>query len=146
MALSSQSERTSGAITTINVTPLVDITLVLLIIFMVTAKLIVHRDALAVDLPKAATGAGVQEIFSVLLSAQGGTQVNGVTLPNEDGIESLARAARAANPELRAVINADGAVYHRRVMHVLDLLRRAGVSRIGFGVVPEPKSSPKPAD
>jgi len=146
MASSPQLERQSGAITSINVTPLVDITLVLLIIFMVTAKLIVRRDALTVDLPRAATGASVQEIFSIVLAAGGQTEVNGVAVPNDDEIGRLARLAREANPELRAVIKADGAVYHRRVMHVLDLLRGAGVSKIGFGVVPELEALRKPGD
>jgi biopolymer transport protein ExbD len=50
----------SGAITGINVTPLVDITLVLLIVFMVTAKLIVNNKGLPIDLPKAATGGEVR--------------------------------------------------------------------------------------
>lgn len=144
MASSLQPGRPSGAITNINITPLVDITLVLLIIFMVTAKFIVRRDALVVDLPKASTGTGIQEVFSIVLSAEGRTQVNGVTLTSDDEILRLARAARAANSEVRAVIKADGAVFHRRVMHVLDLLREAGVAKIGFGVVPEPEQPPKP--
>jgi biopolymer transport protein ExbD len=65
------SRSSNGAITGINVTPLVDITLVLLIIFMVTAKLVVRRDAMTLDLPKATTGAEVQEIFSVAILADG---------------------------------------------------------------------------
>jgi phytoene dehydrogenase-like protein len=56
MAAGSSTRAPGGAITGINVTPLVDITLVLLIVFMVTAKLIVRRQALPVDLPKAASG------------------------------------------------------------------------------------------
>jgi biopolymer transport protein ExbD len=127
-----------GPITGINVTPLVDITLVLLIIFMVTAKLIVNHDALAVDLPKAVTGDQIQDIFSVVLTAGGATQVNEAVVLSDDAILPLARSAHATNKELRAVIKADGAVEHRRVMHVLDVLRQAGVSRVGFGVVPEP--------
>jgi biopolymer transport protein ExbD len=130
-----------GAITGINVTPLVDITLVLLIVFMVTAKLIVSHAALPVDLPKAATGNDVQEVFSVVLTSGGGTQVNGSTLRSEDEILPLARTAQGANRDLRAVIKADGDVAHRRVMHVLDLLRQAGVSKIGFGVSPIPSAA-----
>jgi biopolymer transport protein ExbD len=126
----------AAAITNINVTPLVDITLVLLIVFMVTAKLIVRNDALAVDLPKAATGSEVQELLSVVLFASGGTQVNGVSLSSDKEIPDRARSTRVAG-ELRVVIKADGAVPHRRVMHVLDLLRQAGISKIGFGVEPE---------
>jgi biopolymer transport protein ExbD len=146
----SQGGSHGAAITGINVTPLVDITLVLLIIFMVTAKLIVRRDALPLDLPKAATGSEVQEIFSVVLFAAGGTQIDGTSVATDDDILPRARAARgaAANEDLRAVIKADGAVPHRRVMHVLDLLRRAGISKIGFGVEPdaEPATSAHEAE
>jgi len=69
------SSRPNAPITGINVTPLVDITLVLLVIFMVTAKLVVSR-ALPMDLPKAATGGEVQQIFSVSLLANGTRQVD----------------------------------------------------------------------
>ena len=65
-----------GMINGINVTPLVDIMLVLLIIFMVTAKLVVAPEsALGVQLPKAASGDAVQVIFSVQLTRQGGSFV-----------------------------------------------------------------------
>ena len=136
--MASGTSRGSAAITGINVTPLVDITLVLLIIFMVTAKLIVNHNALTVDLPKAATGNEVQEIFSVILTANGAVQANGAPLANDDDILPRARVAQSANKDLRAVIKADGDVAHRRVMHVLDLLRQAGVAKIGFGVLPAP--------
>jgi biopolymer transport protein ExbD len=129
-----------GAITSINVTPLVDITLVLLIVFMVTAKLIVRDRALPVDLPKAASGTEIQDVFSVTLSASGETRIGGQPVA-EDAVLGRATAAHDANPELRAAIEADGSVPHARVMRVLDLLRQAGVSKIGFGVVPQPSSS-----
>lgn len=136
------SQTPLGAITSINVTPLVDITLVLLIIFIVTAKLIVGHHAMPVDLPKAASGSEVQEIFSVVLSAGGEVQVNGQNLASDDQILSLARARSERNTNLRAVIKADGKVFHSRVMHVLDLLRLAGISKIAFGVVPLPLNRP----
>ncbi len=135
------TSRGRSAINGINVTPLVDITLVLLIVFIVTAKLIVRHDALAVDLPKAATGSEVQEVFSVAIAASGEVRVNGEALGAEDGIVPRAVAARVAHGDLRALIKADGAVPHARVMHVLDLLKQAGVGRVGFGVVPGPASS-----
>jgi biopolymer transport protein ExbD len=127
-----------GAITGINVTPLVDVTLVLLIIFMVTAKLIVNHSAMTVDLPKAASGSDVQEILSVVLAFPTGTEVNGERLGDDEGIAIRARGAAAKDKDVRAVIKADGAIPHSRVMHVLDVLRESGVSKIGFGVTPVP--------
>lgn len=120
-------------ITGINVTPLVDITLVLLIIFMVTAKLVVSQ-AIPLDLPRATTGGEVQQVFNLTLTSAGETVVNGTLVNSDADLVSRARVALAAQPELRAVIQADGAVAHRRVMHVMDLLRQANVSRVAFGV------------
>jgi len=125
----------SAPITGINVTPLVDITLVLLIIFMVTAKLVMSR-ALPMDLPKAATGGEVQQIFSLSLHADGSTQVDGAPADTDEAVLGRARQALARNVELRAVVQADGSVPHSRVMHELDVLRQAGLSRIAFGVLP----------
>ena len=126
----------NSAITGINVTPLVDITLVLLIIFMVTAKLIVTPKAMNLELPKAMSGKDVQEIFSIVLFADGKAQANGRWLPSDDAVLEIAQGEAGKHSDLRTVIKADNAVPHGRVMHVLDLLRRAGLAKIGFGVVP----------
>ena len=122
-------------ITGINVTPLVDIMLVLLIIFMVTAKLIVSKSV-PLDLPKAASGSDIQTMFSIVLASDGTTQIDSKTVPGDDAILAQARAAREKNPELRAIIKADAAVPHGRVIHVLDLLKQAQVAKIAFGVSP----------
>lgn len=129
------SNKPNQPITGINVTPLVDITLVLLIIFLVTAKLVVSR-AVPMELPRAATGGEVQEVFSVSLLLNGTLQVDGSTVADDAALLRLARAAGARNKELRAVIRADGAVPHARVMQALDVLRQAGLSRIAFAVAP----------
>ena len=127
---------TDDAFTGINVTPLVDITLVLLIIFMVTTKIVLNQTV-PLDLPKAATGTSdVQVVFSIVLAADGRAMVDSNGIPNDDAILALARDAQTAHPDLRAVIKADAAVTHGRVIHVLDLLKQAHVSKIAFGVSP----------
>jgi biopolymer transport protein ExbD len=131
-------------ITGINVTPLVDITLVLLVVFMVTAKLIVGHHALVVDLPRAATGQDVQQLFAVRVSASGALEIEGERI-DDDALLRRAGTARRRHEGLRAVIDADAGVAHGRVMRVLDLLRQAGVSRIGFGVVTPPSASSQAA-
>jgi len=139
------SQPPSSAITSINVTPLVDITLVLLIVFMVTAKLIVTPPkALKLDLPKAASGADVQDVFSVVLYESGKAEINGAAVTSDQAVLDLARAASWRSEDLRVVIKADGAVAHRRVMHMLDLMKIAGLAKVGFGVVPEPAPSGHP--
>lgn len=130
------AQQADDAITGINVTPLVDITLVLLIIFMVTTKIVLNQTV-PLDLPKAATGTSdVQTVFSIILAADGRAVVDTNPIANDDAILALARTAQAAHPDLRAVIKADAAVTHGRVIHVLDLLKQAHVSKIAFGVTP----------
>jgi biopolymer transport protein ExbD len=146
MASGSSARAPGGAITGINVTPLVDVTLVLLVVFMVTAKVVVRHQALPVDLPKAASGEQVQEVFSVVLPADGGIVIDGQRLQDDDAVLARGRSAVRTNREVRAVIQADGGVPHRRVMHVLDLLRQAGVSKIGFGVSPPTEPSALPTE
>lgn len=127
------SSKPSAPITGINVTPLVDITLVLLIIFMVTAKLVVSR-AMPLDLPKAATGSEVQQVFALSLRADGSTYVDGQATPRDQDVLRLAKSALHKQPELRAVVQADGSVPHQRVMRALDVLRQSGVARVAFAV------------
>jgi biopolymer transport protein ExbD len=90
------------------------------------------------DLPKAVDAEAAALIFDVILGADGSTQVQGHAVPNDDAILPAARDAHAKNPELRAVIKADSQVPHGRVIHVLDLLKQAGVAKIAFGVSPLP--------
>lgn len=124
-----------GMIVGINVTPLVDITLVLLIIFIVTARIVV-APAVPMDLPQAATGQEVQVVFSVMLPLDGTLLVNGSPVADRRELTTRAAAALQENPEIRAVVHADGDVAHRQVLAAMDALRQAGMSRIAFGVAP----------
>ena len=145
MGASQQQE--DEIISGINVTPLVDVCLVLVIIFIVIAQDIVSQT-LPMDLPKAATGSEQQTVFSLELSAAGETVVNSKRVPNDDALLPLAREAHAKNPEVRAVIKADTAVPHGRVIRVMDLLKQAGVAKVAFGVSPvsaEAGAAPAPA-
>jgi biopolymer transport protein TolR len=135
MAGSSMSSRPGAIIEGINVTPLVDIMLVLLVIFIVTAKLLVTQ-AIPMDLPTAARTEELQVVFAVSVPSTGPTRVNGQAVADEATLEGQARAALKQDPELRAVIQADGAVAHRRVIQTLDTLRKAGMSRVAFATVP----------
>ena len=125
-----------GLIAGINVTPLVDVTLVLLIIFMVTARIIVSQG-MPMDLPKSASGEALQTVFAVELTADGKTRIDSEAVTDDDAMVPLAKKAKAKNKDLRAVIRADRKVEHGRVIHVLDLLRRSGIAKIAFAVTPE---------
>jgi len=128
----------------INVTPLVDITLVLLIIFIVTAKIIV-TPAVPLDLPKAATAEEVQVVLSVIMERQGRILVDGAPAADDAAFLASVRAKAAEENELRAVISADGDVPHRRTLHVLDLLRQAAVTKVAFAASPLDETSGQPA-
>jgi biopolymer transport protein ExbD len=115
----------------INVTPLVDIVLVLLIVFMVTAKMVVS-PAVPLDLPEAKKGEEVQTVFVVSLPKGGGLLVDGEEVPRNELLQH-AKEALAQTPDLRAVMQVDGDVAHRDVIGVLDVLKDAGIAKIAFG-------------
>lgn len=124
-----------GPIVGINVTPMVDIVLVLLIIFIVTAKIIV-TPAVEMDLPEASTAGEIQVVLSVIVPARGATLVDGEPVAGDDDLARRAAAVRKKNPQARAVIHADGDVPHRRVIATIDALQRGGLSRIAFATLP----------
>src|SRR6187402_18402 len=132
-----------GMVSGINVTPLVDVTLVLLIIFMVTARIIVSQG-MPMDLPKSASGEALQTVFAIELTADGKTRIDSEAVGNDEALTPLAKTAKAKNKDLRAVIRADRKVEHGRVIHVLDLLRRAGIAKIAFAVTPSTEGLPAP--
>jgi biopolymer transport protein ExbD len=127
----------------INVTPLVDVALVLLIIFLVTARMVVAPNAaLKLTLPTAATGEQVTPVFAVTLTTDGVTRVNGQPVAADADFLGRARAEHQAHPDLRAVIQADGEVHHARVVKTMDLLSQAGVTQIAFAVQPDKGAPP----
>lgn len=128
MAHSSSSDE---SITGINVTPLVDITLVLLIIFMVTAKLIAGQSV-PLDLPKAATAGVTQTIFTVEIDDRGHVSANGQPMANRLALEQKASVALGEDRALRALISASTRASHGTVLQVMDTLRRVGLTKIAF--------------
>jgi biopolymer transport protein TolR len=119
------------AITGINVTPLVDITLVLLIIFMVTAKLIAGQGV-PLDLPKAATAGVTQTVLTVEIDERGHVTANGQAVADRAALEQRAKAALGDDPALRALISASARASHGTVLQVMDSLRKVGLSKIAF--------------
>jgi biopolymer transport protein ExbD len=126
-----------GMISGINVTPLVDVALVLLIIFLVTARMVVAPNAaLKLTLPTASSGEQVTPVFAVTLTTDGITRVNGQPVAEDAEFLARAKAEHQLHPDLRAVIQADGEVHHARVVKTMDLLSQAGVAQIAFAVQP----------
>jgi biopolymer transport protein ExbD len=126
------SSSSDESITGINVTPLVDVVLVLLVVLMVTATYLASRS-IPVDLPSGKTGEATTAPLTVSLTKAGNLYVDGVP-SSEAELRARLASARSREPELRAVIAADGAVPHRRVVGIIDLLRQEHVDRFAINV------------
>jgi biopolymer transport protein ExbD len=115
----------------INMIPLIDVMLVLLVIFIITAPLLTH--AVKVDLPKAASQATQTQPDNVQLAidAVGIVYWNGEIL-DRSGWRSRMDAAAAQQPQPEVHIRADGSVAYRRVAQVMADAAKAGLTRIGF--------------
>jgi biopolymer transport protein TolR len=131
---SSSSVRADETISGINVTPLVDVVLVLLVVLMVTASYITSR-AIPVELPRGATGEAVQVPLAVTIDKNGALFLDAAPI-GADELRRKIREARAQTRDLRAIIAADGAVPHREVVKVIDLLRQENVIQFAINVNP----------
>jgi biopolymer transport protein ExbD len=122
----------------INVTPLVDVVLVLLIILMVTAQYVAEKNSIPMELPKAATGDSntTPSTLSVSIDKDGRFYLDAAQLTLED-MRGRVRDAYAKDHETRAVISADGRVSHSEVVKVIDLLRQEKVTKFAINVRPE---------
>jgi biopolymer transport protein ExbD len=129
-------------ITGINVTPLVDIVLVLLIIFMVTANFIV-RETVEVDLPRAANSNDktVQGPVMITMDKDARLFFDGTEL-DENALLAKMRAAVANDKEVRAIISADQSLNYGKVMGLIDLVKEAGITRFALNIQKEAKGTP----
>ena len=134
MAFSNKTEQT--AMSEINVTPLVDVMLVLLIVFIVTAPLLMQ--AVQVKLPKTAAVNPVKDARTVQLSvnAEGSVFVDQRPI-HFDILEAELKKLLAQNPELNVQIHADESVRYGRVAQVMAAAQRAGIVKLGFVTVPK---------
>lgn len=131
--MASSTDDADGPITSINVTPLVDIILVVLIIFMATAPLI-QRRAMQVDVPKAAHHtASAAEALQILLKADGSILVAGKPMDRAQLAQSL-KLGIEKEPGLRVTFAADKAIGYGEIVALLDIIRGSGVRKIGLEV------------
>jgi biopolymer transport protein TolR len=137
MAFDQQSSGGSDAISQINVTPLVDVMLVLLIIFMVTAPIL--QQGVTVDLPKVAAGplSGQEEQLVVNVGKNGQVFLNDTLMTPEALTEKL-RAIAAARPDRQLYVRADQAVPYGQVMRIMGAVHDAGLTRVGLVTEPPP--------
>ena len=120
-------------ISEINVVPLVDIILVVLIIFMVTAPMFL-KPSINVNLPKAASGEeSVPSQLNITITADGRVLLNGKDSTNDE-ISTYTREQATANPDLQAVIAADKDVPHGQVVTLIDTVKSAGVKKFAISI------------
>src|SRR5687767_2070249 len=128
----------SDMMSDINVTPFVDIVLVLLIILMVTSTEIV-KATIQVDLPQAASGGEtVESTLNIIITKDGEFYVDGIKASEQDLVDNV-RRKKAENPKLQAVIAADQAVTYNFVVRAIDLVKENGVTSFALNVDREPK-------
>jgi biopolymer transport protein ExbD len=135
MAGGARSGGDDDLITDINVTPLVDVVLVLLIILMVTATAIVSKT-IPMELPKASTGEQTPTTLAVSIDQSGQVFVDTIPVTTEE-LRARVRVARESDEDLRAVIAADGRIAHAKVVQVIDVLRQERVTKFAINVRPE---------
>jgi biopolymer transport protein ExbD len=137
--MASPQQDNDDAIFGINVTPLVDITLVLLIIFMATAHMIVHRS-MNLSLPKVANSENVPtQSIQILLSSDKSLKLNGQPVDAQALAINLAQMSRL-DPGLRVTLSADERVSWGDVAAVLDTIRGAGITHIATEMQPKRKA------
>lgn len=122
-------------ITDINITPFVDIILVVLIIFMVTATYIV-APSIKVNLPEAATGENSEDSsLGLTITAEGILLLNGDEISKED-LRLKIREEKANNKDVVCLIAADTVVQHGDVIALIDLVRQEGVAKFAINIEP----------
>lgn len=124
-------------IVSINVTPLVDIMLVLLIIFMVATSYIV-QNSIEVDLPKAASGGETLDTtLSVILQKDGSYYLNGEKTTLEGIAAKCREVYKTDGDKSLAIISADKEVSHGKVVKLIDTVRINGVKKFAINIEPE---------
>ena len=136
--MASKYSSDSDSISDINVVPLVDIILVVLIIFMVTAPMIM-KPSIGVNLPKAASGEQTAPTqLTITLTSDGKTLLNGS--PADDVlISAKSKEQSEKNPDAQAIISADKSVPHGQVVHVIDIVKTSGIKKFAISIEKESK-------
>lgn len=131
MASVNSSDDEDGAVDGINITPLVDVLMVVLVMFILTAT--AQVAGIRVDLPKASSSVSLSESRTKAISINDAGQVfldaYPVTLPE---LEDRLRTEKAVNPDFPVVIRGDAVVQYQKVIEVLDLLRRLELTQVGL--------------
>jgi biopolymer transport protein TolR len=136
MAFKPQSEN-EGAMSEINVTPLVDVMLVLVIILLITAPLL--TQSVHVTLPKTAeTTANIKDQpLQLAIDAKGIITLNKQTIENLPALETVLKSELVKNKDVALHLYADQAVVYKKIAEVMATVQHAGIAKIAFVTVEE---------
>ena len=138
--MAASRHRPGEVISAINVTPFVDIVLVLLIILMVTSTHIV-KASLKVELPKAASGGeAVESTLNIVVTKDSEILLDG-NLVDETKLIAAVKSEKQKNPQLQAVISADKGVPYGAVVNVIDLVKLNGVKTFALNIERKPRAA-----
>jgi biopolymer transport protein TolR len=122
-----------GLVTDINVTPLVDIMLCLLVIFMVTTTYVV-ADSIKIDLPNAASGeTTTPSTIAIVFSKERKLYMNGQEI-TEPELRVKVKEEVAKNKDTQAIIGADRVVSHGEVIHLIDIIKLDGITKFALNI------------
>lgn len=147
MAGNIERRHDNDGINEINITPFVDIVLVLLIIFMISTPAMIYRG-MKVQLPKAATGEDLSHVtLNISVTKDGSIFLDSRKITLDDLKRAFAKM-KEQQAQSDALISADSEVPHGKVMEISDFLRSQGVAQVGFatasaGGAPKSKSDKK---
>ncbi len=137
-------DRTQGAqpMSDINMTPLIDVMLVLVVIFIITAPLLASSIKLDLPVADAARAGNAQQSVTVVVDAKGQTFLNDQAVALDALVRQLEVLAQA-NPQTEVLLRADKTVAYGRIVEVMGAAQTAGLNRIGF-VTDAPAPAGKP--
>lgn len=126
-------ENDDGIISNINITPMVDVILVLLVIFMVTANFL-KKESININLPKVASAdPNIKESKQLAVTRDGKLFLEGRAVTEPALLEEMSRESKY-RPNMRVTLSADENLSYGAVSRVMGLLRRAGVTRMALSV------------
>ncbi|MFP5518882.1 MAG: ExbD/TolR family protein [Bdellovibrionia bacterium] len=133
MAASGFDPENSEGINDINITPFVDVVLVLLVIFMVTAPMMM-KDIIGIELPKVAKAeASNSSLIAIAITSQGQVLLNG-ELTSEEALSEFITQTIKNNPDSQAIISADGNSKHFDFIRIIDVVKSAGLDKFAIQV------------
>lgn len=131
MAFGNSSQDNGSMMSEINVTPLVDVMLVLLVVFIITAPLLAPQS-LKINLPKTESVVHDDKLqkVSLAIDVKGEVSMESVRM-SDDGLKEMLKN-RATDPNFQLQIQADEAVNYGRVAQVMAIAQKSGVSKLSF--------------